>query len=260
MSANALENRHALVTGAGRGIGAAITETLAGHGARISLLGRTSETLHQQAERIGRVAECRPIAGDVTDPRSVTSAFEQARAAFGPIDILVNNAGQAQSAAFLDTDMALWQRMLAVNLTGAYICCAEAVGDMLERGWGRIVNIASTAGLTGYAYITAYCAAKHGLVGLTRALALELASKGITVNAICPGYTETDMVRAAIANIMNQTGRDEAQARAAIRSRNPQKRIVQPEEVANVTAWLCLPGAEAITGQAISVSGGEVMT
>lgn len=260
MSANALQDRHALVTGAGRGIGAAIAEKLAAHGARLTLLGRTRETLHNQANRLKRFGACRPIVGDVSDPESVRSAFEQARSAFGPIEILVNNAGQGESAPFARTDMALWQRMIAVNLTGAYGCCAEALGDMLRGGWGRIVNIASTAGLTGYPYLSAYCAAKHGLIGLTRALALELAAKDITVNAVCPGYTETDMARAAIENIMAQTGRSEAQARAAITSRNPQKRIVQPEEVANVVAWLCLPGAEAITGQAISVSGGEVMT
>lgn len=257
---NALQGRHAVVTGGSRGIGASIAETLARCGARVTLIGRHAAALHGEAKRVEQFGECRYTFGDVSDPRAVRGAFNRARETFGSIDILVNNAGQAESAPFAKTDMALWQRMLAVNLTGAYSCSAEAVPDMLERGWGRIINIASTAGLTGYAFVTAYCAAKHGLIGLTRALALELASRGITVNAICPGFTETDIARTAIANIMSRTGRSEEQARATITARNPQGRMVFPEEVANAVAWLCLPGSEAITGQAVSVSGGEVMT
>jgi NAD(P)-dependent dehydrogenase (short-subunit alcohol dehydrogenase family) len=157
------------------------------------------------------------------------------------------------------TDAAMWQRMLDVNLSGAYHCIQAALPGMLDAGWGRIVNVASTAGLTGYRYVAAYCAAKHGLVGLTRALALELAAKGITVNAVCPGYTETDIVQEAVANIVRKTGRSEEQARAELASGNPQGRLVRPEEVAHAVAMLCMPDAAAMNGQSIAVAGGEVM-
>jgi NAD(P)-dependent dehydrogenase (short-subunit alcohol dehydrogenase family) len=192
---------------------------------------------------------------DVTDPASVAEAFARAGAA----DILVNNAGQAASSPFMRTDAELWQRMLDVNLTGAYHCIQAALPGMLDAGWGRIVNVASTAGLTGYRYVAAYCAAKHGLVGLTRALALELAMKGITVNAVCPGYTETDIVQEAVANIVRKTGRSAEQARAELAAGNPQGRLVQPDEVAHAVAMLCMPAAAAMNGQAIAVAGGEVM-
>ena len=190
---------------------------------------------------------------------SVKKAFDSARARFGEIAILVNNAGQAASAPFLKTDPALWRRMMAVNLDGTFHCTQAALAGMLAAGWGRIINIASTAGLTGYGYVTAYCAAKHGVVGLTRALAVEIATKGVTVNAVCPGFTDTDIVKEAVANIVAKTGRTAEQAQAELASRNPQKRLVRPEEVANAVAWLCLPGSEAITGQAIAVAGGELM-
>jgi NAD(P)-dependent dehydrogenase (short-subunit alcohol dehydrogenase family) len=199
------------------------------------------------------------VSADVTDPESVRKAFESARERFGEIAILVNNAGQAASAPFLKTDPALWRRMMAVNLDGTFHCTQAVLAGMLAAGWGRIVNIASTAGLTGYGYVTAYCAAKHGVVGLTRALAVEVATKGITVNAVCPGFTDTDIVKEAVANIVAKTGRTAEQAQAELASRNPQKRLVRPEEVANAVAWLCLPGSEAITGQAIAVAGGELM-
>jgi NAD(P)-dependent dehydrogenase (short-subunit alcohol dehydrogenase family) len=171
----------------------------------------------------------------------------------------VNNAGQAESAPLAKTDLALWQRMLAVNLTGAFLCAREALPEMTARGAGRIVNVASTAGLVGYAYVAAYCAAKHGVVGLTRAAALECAKTGVTVNAVCPGYTETDLVATAVANIVAKTGKSEAEARAALVARNPQARMVQPEEVAGAVLWLCLPASSSVTGQAIAVAGGEVM-
>jgi NAD(P)-dependent dehydrogenase (short-subunit alcohol dehydrogenase family) len=189
----------------------------------------------------------------------VRKAFESARGRFGEIAILVNNAGQAASAPFLKTDPALWRRMMAVNLDGTFHCTQASLAGMLATGWGRIINVASTAGLTGYGYVTAYCAAKHGVVGLTRALAVEVATKGVTVNAVCPGFTDTDIVKEAVANIVAKTARTAQQARAELASRNPQKRLVRPEEVANTVAWLCLPGSEAITGQAIAVAGGEVM-
>jgi NAD(P)-dependent dehydrogenase (short-subunit alcohol dehydrogenase family) len=252
----ALEGRHAVVTGAGRGIGAAIARLLASRGAKVSLLGRNREALDEVAAGIGAQATFQ--VADVTDMTSLRDAFEYVREQHGAVTILVNNAGQARSAPLSAGDDALWDEMLDVNLTGVYRCIRCALPDMLQAGAGRVINIASTAGLIGYPYVTAYCAAKHGVVGLTRALALELARKSITVNAVCPGYTDTDMVRAAIANIQKKTGRDEAQATAALVARNPQGRLITPEEVAETVAWLCTPGAASVTGQSIAVAGGEV--
>jgi NAD(P)-dependent dehydrogenase (short-subunit alcohol dehydrogenase family) len=251
-----LAGKHALVTGGTRGIGSVIASVLLSHGARVTVLGRhvvpTNSADPIDENRSNAVA-------DVTDPSSVAEAFQQARSKFGPIEILVNNAGQAASAPFLKTDSALWRRMHAVNLDGTFHCTQAAIPDMLAAGWGRIVNIASTAGLTGYGYIAAYCSSKHAVIGLTRALAVEVATKGITVNAVCPGYTDTDMVKETVANIVAKTGRTPEQALAELTARNPQKRLINPQEVATTVAWLCLPGSESITGQAIAISGGEVM-
>jgi NAD(P)-dependent dehydrogenase (short-subunit alcohol dehydrogenase family) len=248
-----LNGKHAVVTGASRGIGLAVARTLHTHGARVTLMARDAAALESAAAALGGDTAWQAV--DVTDQASVEAAFARA----GAVDILVNNAGQAASASFARTDAALWQRMLDVNLTGAYHCIQAAAPSMLEGGWGRIVNVASTAGLTGYRYVAAYCAAKHGLVGLTRALALELASKGVTVNAVCPGYTETDIVQDAVANIVRKTGRSAEQARAELAAANPQGRLVRPEEVAHAVAMLCMPDAAALNGQAIAVAGGEVM-
>jgi NAD(P)-dependent dehydrogenase (short-subunit alcohol dehydrogenase family) len=251
-----LAGKHAIVTGGTRGIGSVIASVLLSHGARVTVLSRNPTA----TDGSDAIDENRSVTtADVTDPSSVSSGFQQARSKFGPIDILVNNAGQAASAPFLKTDAALWRRMHAVNLDGTFHCTQAALPDMLTAGWGRVINIASTAGLTGYGYIAAYCASKHAVIGLTRALAVEVATKGITVNAVCPGYTDTDMVKETVANIVAKTGRTPEQALAELTTRNPQKRLIKPEEVATTVAWLCLPGTESITGQAIAISGGEVM-
>ena len=258
-SSQLLSGKHALVTGGSRGIGAAVTEMLLAQGARVTSVNRTSTAMPNRAMAGESRDALHHVAADISDPESVQKAFESARGRFGEIAILVNNAGQAASAPFLKTDAALWRRMMAVNLDGTFHCTQAALPGMLAAAWGRIVNIASTAGLIGYGYVTAYCAAKHGVVGLTRSLALEVATKGVTVNAVCPGYTDTDIVKEAVANIVAKTGRTPEQAQAKLASRNPQKRLVRAEEVANAVAWLCLPGSEAITGQAIAVAGGEIM-
>jgi NAD(P)-dependent dehydrogenase (short-subunit alcohol dehydrogenase family) len=257
MTANAqpLAGQHALVTGGGRGIGAAISEALAGAGARVTLLGRTAAELARAAARMpGAMA----VTADVTDAAAVERAFGEARRAAGEISILVNNAGLAKSRAMAKSDAAFWRDVLAVNLDGAYHCTRAALPAMLAANRGRIVNVSSTAGLRGYAYCTAYCAAKHGVVGLTRALALEVAKTGITVNAVCPGYTDTGVVRDAIRNISEKTARSESDARESLVSFNPQQRLVRPEEVANAVLWLCLPGSESMNGQSLAIAGGEV--
>lgn len=251
------DNLHALVTGGARGIGAAISRRLISGGLRVTVLGRSLEAGRAFASEDPE--HLYAVSADVSEAQQVAKALAEAQSHFGPVQLLINNAGQAQSAPFRKMEMALWQRMLDVNLTGTMVCTQAVLPGMLEAGWGRIVNVASTAGLVGYPYVSAYCAAKHGVIGLTRALARELARKGVTVNAVCPGYTETDIMRESIARVVEQTGRTEEQALAEFVKINPQGRLVQPEEVADTVAWLCGAGTDAVTGQTISVSGGEVM-
>ncbi len=253
-----LIGKHALVTGGGSGIGLAIAQALLQQGVKVTITGRTETKLQDALSRLNS-EQATAVVMDVSDAESVRQGFAQARENFGEIDILINNAGQASSAPFLKTDEALWQQMLAVNLTGSFLCSQEALPAMLKAGWGRIVNVASTAALKGYAYVAAYCAAKHGVLGLTRALAVEVAQKGVTVNAVCPGFTETDIVQDAIRNIVAKTGRTEDEARAELASANPQKRLIQPQEVAQTVVWLCQPSSASQNGQAIAIAGGEVM-
>lgn len=251
-----LAGHHAVITGGGTGIGAAIARALAAEGARLTLIGRRREKL----EEVG----CEPFdalvaPADVTDREQVQQCFATAREAQGPITILVNNAGGAEGAAFAKVTEAEWRRTMAVNLDALLHCCQAALPDLLAAEAGRIVTIASTAGLKGYAYAAPYVAAKHGAIGLTRALAAELARSRVTVNAVCPGFTDTEMVADAIDTIVEKTGRSKAEARAELASFNPQARMVTPQEVAAAVLWLCLPECRSITGQAIAVAGGEVM-
>jgi NAD(P)-dependent dehydrogenase (short-subunit alcohol dehydrogenase family) len=251
---NPLDGRHAFVTGGGTGIGAAIAMTLARAGATVTICGRRMAPLQAVAAGDSNI---RAVAADVTDEGSMAKVHKQAEAAHKPFDIVVANAGMAENAPAHKTSRELWTKTLEVNLTGAFLTVKPALAGMRERSFGRIVFIASTAGLKGYAYVAPYVAAKHGVVGLMRALAVETAAAGITVNAVCPGFTDTPMLEESIERIVATTKRGAADVRATLSAGNPQGRLIEPQEVAEAVLWLCSDWAGAITGQTISVSGGE---
>jgi len=252
---------HALVTGGGRGIGAAIAEALARLGTSVSLISRNADSLQATANRIVRDygVKVATAVADVADEKAVQKATASVRNALGAPTILVNNAGVAVSSPFLKADAAFWRKVLDIDLMGAVYCTQAVLPAMLEAKWGRIVNIASTAGVTGHAYITAYCAAKHAMIGLTRALAIETARTGVTVNAVCPGYTDTDMTAQNVASIMQKTGRSREEVLASLVGPNPQGGLIQPAEIAGAVVWLCGDNAASVTGQSIVIAGGAVM-
>ncbi len=247
---------HALVTGAGSGMGAAVAARLAAGGLAVTLVGRRRDRLEAVAAGIGPSARAAPA--DVTDRAALAAAVEAGVCAFGDVSVLVCAAGLAASAPVAKTERALLDELMAVNVGGVLEACRLVLPGMVARGHGRIVAIASTAGLRGYAYAGAYAASKHAVVGLVRSLALEVARQGVTANCLCPGFADTEMTAGSIATIMERTGRTEAEARAALAGTNPMKRLVTVEEVADAVAWLAGPGASAVTGQAIAVAGGEV--
>ncbi|MEZ2328259.1 SDR family NAD(P)-dependent oxidoreductase [Mesorhizobium sp. RCC_202] len=250
----AIAGKHALVTGGGSGVGRAIALALAEAGVDVTICGRREAELAKVAGESDRVFG---IVADVTDEASMAALYQKAETARGPFDIVIANAGMAGSAPTHKTTLADWQKTLDVNLTGAFLTVQPALAGMLERKTGRIIFVASTAGLKGYAYVAPYVAAKHGVVGLMRALAAETAKSGVTVNAVCPGFVETDMLEASIQRIVEKTGRSVTDARQSLSATNPQGRFIQPGEVADAVLWLCGDAARSITGQAISISGGE---
>lgn len=251
-----LKNKHAIVTGGGRGIGRAIADQLSAAGASVTVMGRTETTLKEFADT-GDQHGYQVV--DVTDEAAVVEAFAAATEARGIPDTLVNNAGAVETVPFVKMDMAVLRAMLDINLISAAHCTQQVLKPMMRRGSGRVINIASTAGLKGYAYVSGYTAAKHAIIGLTKALALETAESGVTVNSICPGFTDTDIAKDAIDMIASSTGRDAAGARAELERFNPQGRLIQPEEVAEAVLWLCSDMSGSVTGQSITIAGGEVM-
>lgn len=256
-----LEGKTAIVTGGGRGIGEAIALALAAEGCAVAVAGRTASHLERVAGQIHKIGrEALAVVCDVSEPPDVEALFRQVEQRWGKLDILVNNAGQSHSELLVRLSLETWQRMLDINLTGTFLCSQAALRMMLPQGSGRIINIASTAAQMGFRYAGAYAAAKHGVLGLTRSMALETATSGITVNAVCPGWVESDMFHTALATISAKTKMTPEQAREHLAKESPQNRIIQPEEIASATVWLACEEARGITGQAINVSGGQVMS
>jgi NAD(P)-dependent dehydrogenase (short-subunit alcohol dehydrogenase family) len=251
--------QHAVVTGAGGGIGAAIVSALVAADIKVSLMGRRRESLDKVLDDIDRPQRAQAVTCDVGCRDSVDSAISSVTKNFGPINLLVNCAGMAKTKPFHRMTNADWNDSIDVNLNGVFNCTSAVINSMRDQRFGRIVNIASTSALKGYAYVSAYCASKHAVLGLTRALALETATKGITVNAICPGYTDTSIITDSVKVIAEKTGRSTEQALQEFTKTNPQQRLITPVEVANTVLWLCDEHSQSITGQAISLSGGEVM-
>ena len=254
----ALDGRHALITGGGSGIGAAIARALAGEGAAVCVAGRRKAPLEDVAGKLPRAAA---VVADVTREADCAAMVEAARAAHGPLDIVIANAGGAESAPFAKTSLDDWKATLDGNLTGAFLTVKAALADVTRDGANgarRIVFIASTAGVKGYPYVAAYCAAKHGVVGLARALSVELGGRGVTVNAVCPGFTDTPMLDASVRKITDKTGRSAEDSRAQLAKDNTHGRLITPEEVAQTVLWLCSPQANSINGQAIVISGGQI--
>ncbi len=258
----ALEEKHALVTGGGHGIGGAIAKILSSNGAKLTLVGRNLSKLNKLRDELlnkPNIKQVEIYQLDVTDETAVIDVFADAATNLGTIDILINNSGIAETATYQKTSSDMLRRILEVNVIGTHICTQQVLKSMKENNWGRIINISSLAGLTGQPYISAYCASKHAVLGLTRALALELVKTGITVNAVCPAYVDTGMVDRGVENIVKVTGMSQEDATNELAKTNPQNRIIGTEEVAATVGWLCLPGSESITGQSIAMAGGAWM-
>ena len=250
-----LSGKTALVTGGGRGIGRAIAEALSGAGARVVVTGRRDAEIRAVASATGGVA----IVADLSNRTGVGDLVAAVKREVGRVDVLVNNAGIAESAPFDRTSDESWDRLIELNATVPFLICRALVPDMVKNGWGRVVNVASNAGRTGYAYTSAYCASKHALVGLTRAMAVELARSGVTVNAVCPGWVKTDMAKDAANRIAEKTKRSEADAEAALAAMSPQNRLMEAREVAHLVLALAGDAAQGVNGQAIPLDGGQVM-
>lgn len=250
-----MSGKTALVTGGGRGIGEAIARRLAREGARVVVTGRNQERIGAVARDIDGVA----LTADLSDRAATDRLLEELGSAVGRVDILVNNAGVAVSAPLGKVDDAMWDRMMEINATATFRLCRGLIPAMVEHGWGRVVNIASNAGVSGYRYSLAYCASKHAVVGLTRGLAIDLAATGVTINAVCPGWVDTDLAAEAISRIVEKTGRSADEARARLETMSPQKRIIQPGEVAHMVAMLCDDAAQAVHGQALVIDGGQIL-
>lgn len=249
MVAGQLSGKRVLITGGGTGVGADLARGFHAAGAQVVIAGRRRDPLDAVCATL---PGAQAVTCDVTDEDQVASMFEAA----GPVDIVIANAGVSTSAPMGRTSLADWNAMMAVNLTGVFLTLRAGLNQF--TGWGRLISVASTAGLKGYAYVAPYCAAKHGVVGLTRGLALEVARSEVTVNALCPGFLDTEMTDRSVANIVEKTGKSEADARKILASTNPQKRLIAPKEVTSAALWLCSDGAEGINGQALAIAGGEV--